>query len=76
MFNNNGSLEDRLEKNHRQMTLFGRVFMVVWVLMFVGILGLWGLGGYLQYQCYSSQDPNSFACWYVSDRVEIGVRQR
>jgi hypothetical protein len=73
---NRNQFENRFEKSRRRMDLFGRMFMVLWVLMFVGILGFWGLGAYLQYQCYSSRDPNSFACWYVSDRVEVGIRQR
>ena len=73
---NRNQFNDSFERSRRRMDLFGRLFMVVWVLMFVGILGFWALGGYLQYQCYSSQDPNSFACWYVSDRIEVGVRQR
>lgn len=64
---------DRMES---RMRIFGTVFGIVWVLMFVGILGMWALGAYLQYQCYASQNPNSFACWYVSDRIEVGVRNR
>ena len=60
----------------RRMNLFGSVFGVVWVLVVLVILGIWAMTGWLEYKCYSSQDPNSFACWYVSDRVEIGVRQR
>jgi len=61
---------------HRRMRIFGILFATVWVLMLLIILGTWILGAYLQYECYKTQEPNSFACWYVSDRVEVGVRQR
>lgn len=76
MFSRRDNFNDRFERHRRGMNIFGGIFAVVWVLMFVGILGVWAIGAYLQYQCYSSRDPNSFACWYVSDRIEIGVRER
>jgi hypothetical protein len=76
MFNRRDDFNTRFERSDRSMRLFGRVFMVVWVMMFIGIMGMFALGAWLSYQCYASQDPNSFACWYASDRVEIGVRQR
>lgn len=73
---NNRRFGSDFDKSRKQMRFFGRAFMVVWVAMFVGILGMFGAGIYLQYQCYASQDPSSFACWFASERVEIGVRQR
>lgn len=76
MFSNRNDFNHRFDRGRQRMDLFSRLFLVVWVLMFVGILGVWAIGAYLQYQCYSSRDPNSFACWYVSDRIEIGVRER
>jgi hypothetical protein len=68
--------KNSMDKDRKIMKVFGTLFVVIWAFMFVGILGMWALSGYLQYQCYASQDPNSFACWYVSDRVEVGVRNR
>lgn len=31
---------------------------------------------YMGLSCYMSNDPNSMACYMMSDRVEVGVRQR
>lgn len=76
MLGRRNDFNERFERSSRHMALFGRVFMVIWVLMFVVIIGMWGVGAWLGYQCWSSQDPNSFACWFASDRVEVGVRQR
>lgn len=42
------------------------------LLTFVGI----GVSAYLGYQCYAGGDPNSMACYMVSDRHEVGIRYR
>lgn len=34
------------------------------------------LTAYLGFSCYMSNDPNSMACYMMSDRVEVGVRNR
>lgn len=34
------------------------------------------LTAYLGVSCYMSNDPNSMACYMMSDRVEVGVRNR
>lgn len=64
------------ERSRKRWRLFGGAFAVVWGLAFALIVGSIVAGIYFQYQCYASQDPSSFACWFASDRVEIGVRQR
>jgi hypothetical protein len=35
-----------------------------------------GLTAYMGLACYTSGDPNSMACYMMSDRVEVGVRPR
>ncbi len=53
------------------------MFMKFWF-MLVAVLALGGLAvsGFLAYKCYTGGDPNSMACFMISDRVEVGVRQR
>lgn len=52
---------------------FKRVFPVFFIGMFVVVMAVIA---YLAYQCYAGGDPNSMACYMISDRMEIGVRQR
>jgi flavodoxin len=52
--------------------LFPFFFMLV---MFI-VFGTMAISGYLGYQCYSSNNPNSIACYMMSDRQEIGIRVR
>lgn len=52
--------------------LFGIFFAIVFVL----ILGTFATSAFLGYQCYTSRDPNSIACYMISDRHEIGIRNR
>lgn len=35
-----------------------------------------GLAAFLGVSCYMSNDPNSMACYMMSNRVEVGVRNR
>lgn len=42
------------------------------LLTFAGIV----ISAYLGYQCYAGGDPNSMACYMVSERVELGIRHR
>ena len=35
-----------------------------------------GLTVYMGLSCYTSNDPNSMACYMMSNRVEVGVRNR
>ena len=48
--------------------------MIVVVTLFT--LLTMGLTAYLGFSCYTSNDPNSMACYMMSDRVEVGVRNR
>jgi hypothetical protein len=72
----NRQYNSSFERMNQKMKLFQTLFLIFWVLMLLVILGSWVLGAYLEYECYKTRDLNSFACWYVSDRVEVGVRQR
>ncbi len=52
--------------------LFGFFFGLIFLIVMTGFV----VSGYLGYKCYSSNDPNSMACYMMSNRHEIGVRQR
>lgn len=43
------------------------------VLMFMGTAFYIG---FMTYKCYASNDPNSIACFMISNRHEIGIRNR
>lgn len=53
-----------------------RLFMGMCAMVFLIIVGVFVAVGYLGYQCYSSNDPNNMACFMMSGRLEVGVRQR
>lgn len=52
--------------------LFGMFFFVIFAMVMIGI----GISAYLGLECYTSGNPNSMACYMISDRHEIGVRNR
>jgi len=52
------------------------VFGLFFVFMMVMVLGVFAFAGIMTYKCYSSGDPNSMACFMISDRYEVGVRNR
>lgn len=52
------------------------VFGLFFVFMFLLALGMFAVTGFLTYKCYSSNDPNNMACFMISDRHEIGIRNR
>lgn len=43
--------------------------LVVFAIVFLGNFALFGA-------CVLSGDTGSMACWLISDRVEVGIRQR
>lgn len=43
--------------------------LVLFAIIFVGNFALFGA-------CVLSGDTGSMACWLISDRVEVGIRQR
>ncbi len=43
--------------------------LVLFAIVFLGNFALFGA-------CVMSGDKNSMACWLISDRVEVGIRQR
>lgn len=50
----------------------GTMFVVIALLILITM----GVTAYLGVSCYMSNDPNSMACYMISDRVEVGVRNR
>jgi hypothetical protein len=52
--------------------LFGVFFAVIAALVLVSFVA----AVFLSYQCYSGGDPNNIACYMISDRHEIGIRNR
>lgn len=56
---------------------FNYVFPVVFVLMLIFIFGQFAIIGYVQYQCYTSNDPNSTACFMMTGNQQtINLNQR
>lgn len=53
-------------------TIFGIIFAMFFIIFF----GILAIGGIFTYKCYTSNDPNSMACYMISDKNEIGIRQR
>jgi hypothetical protein len=52
------------------------VFGLFFVCVFVLVMGTFAVTGFLAYKCYSGGDPNNMACFMISDRHEIGIRNR
>lgn len=54
----------------------GTGFFVIFYGIFALVVLGFGISFILGYKCYTSSDPNSMACYMISDRHEIGIRQR
>jgi hypothetical protein len=52
------------------------LFGVAFILIFMLVIGTFVITAYMAYQCYSGGDPNNMACYMISDRHEIGIRNR
>jgi hypothetical protein len=53
------------------------LFMKLWFVLIAALaLITMAVGAYLSITCYTSGDPNHMSCYMISDRVEVGVRQR
>ncbi len=52
------------------------MFTVVFALMFTLMVIMLGVGGLLAWDCWSGGDTNRMSCWMISDRVELGIRDR
>lgn len=59
-----------------QGSFFWTVFPILFGFVFVGILLAFVASVFLGVQCYLGNDPNSMACFMISDRHEIGIRNR
>lgn len=49
-------------------------FKFFFAVIFCFIMVVAGVSAYLGYNCYSSGDRNSMACYMMSDRLELGIR--
>lgn len=58
------------------MDSFHKMIMAFFVIVFVVVIAGFVVSGFLGYQCYASGDPNSMACYMMSERYEIGIRER
>lgn len=65
--------ESDFDRSFRRTGTFIKVCGVAVILM---VLSTLAVSVYLGVTCYRSGDPNSMACFMMSDRVEVGVRQR
>lgn len=52
------------------------LFRVAFVAIAAMVLTTFAVSAWLFAACYTSGDVNSMACFMISDRVEIGVRER
>jgi hypothetical protein len=52
--------------------IFGGMFLVMLLIMLLVFVA----GIFLSISCYAGGDPNSMACFMISERVEIGIRHR
>lgn len=66
----------RRHRDHMSGGWMFKIFPFFFGLIFCAILAVWGISAYLGYQCYASNDPNSMACYMMSDRLELGIRER
>lgn len=57
-------------------TFVSNMIMLVFVLVFVLVIGGFIFSAYLGYKCYASGNPNDISCFMISDRHEIGIRNR
>ena len=77
MFNsprNPGKLQESdFDRSFRRTGTFIKVCFVAVIFM---VLSTLAVSVFLGVTCYMSNDPNSMACYMMSDRVEVGVRQR
>ncbi len=55
---------------------FFKMIMAFFVLVFIVVISGIVFTMFMGYQCYASNDPNSTACYMISDRVEVGIRER
>ena len=60
----------------RHNSFFSKIFPFIFGGMFLVMLLMFVAGIFLSIQCYTGGDPNSMACFMISERVEIGVRHR
>ena len=60
---------------HRN-SFFAKIFPFIFGGMFLVMLLMFVAGIFLSIGCYASGDPNSMACFMISERVEIGIRHR
>lgn len=56
--------------------IFPVVFGIVFAGMAIMMLGMFAISAWLGYDCYRSGDPNSMACYMMSERHEVAIRQR
>lgn len=77
MFNSNPRRHKLQESDFDRSFRRTSMFMKLWFVL-IAALALGGItvSAFLSYKCYTGGDPNSMACFMISDRVEVGVRQR
>jgi hypothetical protein len=77
MFNSNPRRHKLQESDFDRSFRRTSMFMKLWFVMIAALAGIMmAVGAYLSITCYTSGDPNHMACFMISDRVEVGVRQR
>ena len=51
------------------------IFTILSVLFIMMFLAIFGSAAWLLISCYTSNDPSSMACYMISDRADVTVRQ-
>lgn len=52
------------------------LFRLFFSLVLILVLGMFTVTAFLGYKCYTSGNPNDMACFMLSERLEVGVRNR
>ncbi len=55
---------------------FFSIFTTFFILFLILFLGTIAYSAFMTYRCYTSNDPNSMACFMISERTEFGIRNR
>ena len=77
MFNSNPRRHKLMESDFERSFRRTGMFMKFWFVLIATLtLTMMAVGAYLSITCYTSGDPNHMACFMISDRVEVGVRER
>lgn len=65
--------ESDFDRSWRRSRMIFTILSVLFIMIF---LAIFGSAAWLSISCYTSNDPASMACYMISDRADVTVRQR